>query len=91
MIALHGEHHGFIAYEDYIYLRDNYKPYLDRRILDITQYSDKLIVDFIDTGTKDIIFRGTVDAFMTDISPERLDKSINEAVTGILDNFPLGQ
>jgi len=91
MIALHGVHHGFIFYEDYVYLSDNYKPYLDRRIQDFTQYRNNLIVDFIDTGTKDIVFRGIADAFITDIAPERLDKSINEAVTGILDNFPPGQ
>ena len=32
-----------------------------------------------------------MDAFITDIAPERLDNSINEAVTGILDNFTPGQ
>jgi hypothetical protein len=91
MIALHGPHYGFIFYEDYLYLRDNFKPYLERRVQDITQYEDDLIVDFIDTKSKSIVYRAKVTSHVADIMPERMDESLNKAVTEILDNFSAGQ
>jgi hypothetical protein len=88
MIALHGAHYGFIFYDDYVYLRDNFKPYLERRVQDVGQYEDDLIVDFIDTKTKGVVFRAKVTSHVSDITPEKIDESLSETVTRILANFP---
>jgi hypothetical protein len=88
MIALHGPHYGFIFYDDYVYLRNNFKPYLERRVQDITQYEDDLVVDFIDTKTKVVVFRAKVTSHVADITLEKTDESLNETVTSILANFP---
>jgi hypothetical protein len=88
MIALHGAHYGFIFYDDYVYLRDNFKPYLERRVQDVRQYEDDLVVDFIDTKTKGVVFRAKVTSHVADIMPERIDESLDETVTRILANFP---
>lgn len=58
--------------------------------VDVYQYEEgTLILDFVDTKTKHLIWRGTADAQIdTARSPEKREKLIDEAVQKILKNFP---
>ena len=48
-----------------------------------------LILDFVDTKSKKMIWRGVAKAdVMNADSPEKIEKLINEAVQKILKNFP---
>lgn len=58
--------------------------------VDVYQYAEgTLILDFVDTKTKHLIWRGTADAEIDPVrSPEEREKLIDEAVQKILKNFP---
>lgn len=59
--------------------------------VEVYQYEEgTLIVDFVDSTSKDLIYRGTLTAEMDRRSAdfERRQKRINEAVEKILKNFP---
>lgn len=59
--------------------------------VEVYQYEEgTLIVDFVDSTSKDLIYRGTLTAEMDRRSTdfERRQKRINEAVDKILKNFP---
>ncbi len=58
--------------------------------VDVYQYEEgSLILDFVDSKSKDLIWRGSGKAQVDSAStPESRDKLINEAVTKILENFP---
>jgi len=51
-----------------------------------------LILDFVDTKTKQLIWRATAEAIVTPTStPEKQTEKINNAVKQILDSFPPGK
>jgi len=92
LISLHGAIQQFLSYEDFRFLREQYEPYWARRRMDFAQYDeDTLIIDFLDTKTKTIFYRGTVTAFIMEPTAEKRVKAINEAVTKTLDNFQMLQ
>lgn len=91
-IALHGGIQQYMSYEDYKYLREHYEPYWAKRRIDFTQYDeDTVIIDFVDTRTKSLIYRGTVTAFIMEPTAEKRAEVIHEAVTRTLDNYQLLQ
>jgi hypothetical protein len=64
--------------------------YWGPRRIDVYQYEEgTLILDFVDSQSKELIWRGMatgeIDRYAT---PEKLDKKISEAVAKILKNFP---
>lgn len=56
----------------------------------VYQYEEgSLILDFVETHSKNLIWRGVAKAVLDDVTtPEKRDKLINEAVQKILKNFP---
>ena len=48
-----------------------------------------LVLDFIDTGSKEVIWKGVATVYLSkDLTPEKIDDVVNEAVEKILVNFP---
>jgi hypothetical protein len=48
-----------------------------------------LVLDFIDTGSKKVIWKGVATVYLSkDLTPEKIDDIVNEAVEKILVNFP---
>jgi len=48
-----------------------------------------LVLDFVDTASKKLIWRGAAKVFVdSKMTPEKIDKLVNEAVQKILKNFP---
>jgi hypothetical protein len=89
LIALHGGFQSRMDYLDWEYLYDNYQPYWAKRKIDITKYEDRqLIVDFIDTRSRELFYRATATAFVPESRPEQREKTLNDAVAKILENFP---
>jgi hypothetical protein len=90
-IALHGGFQSRLDYLDWEYLYEHYRPYWAKRRIDVTTYeANQLIIDVIDTRSRDLIYRATATAFIPEESPEERDKTISEAVAKILINFPPG-
>jgi len=92
LIALHGgkETKVNIADRGYNYSRRNrYRYYGDRR-MDIYKYEEgTLILDFVDSKSNELIWRGSAtDVLDPDPTPEQRSKKIDEAVGKILENFP---
>jgi len=67
-----------------------YGPYSTSRRIDVQEYEEgTLILDFVDTDTKELIWRGTAtDALDANATPEERRKQIQEAVTKILAKYP---
>ena len=89
LIALHGGIQSILAYEDWEYLQDNYEQYAIKRRIDMTTYAeDTLMVDFIDTRTRDLIYRATATVYLSlESTVEKRGEKINKAVTKMLDGF----
>ena len=48
-----------------------------------------LILDFIDTGSKEVIWKGVATVYLSkDQTPEKIDDVVNMAVEKIMENFP---
>ena len=58
--------------------------------VDVYEYEEgTLILDFVDAGRNELIWQGSARAVVEpDITPQKRDKRINEAVAKILKNFP---
>jgi hypothetical protein len=67
-----------------------YGPYSTSRRIDVHEYEEgNLILDFVDTDSKELIWRGTAtDALDADATPEERHRQIREAVTKILAKYP---
>ncbi len=64
----------------------NWGLYRDRNIA-VYQYTEaRLILDFVDSKSKELIWRGIATGVATDFSGD--DKGLNEAVKKMLDQFP---
>jgi hypothetical protein len=89
LIAFHGGIQSVLAYEDWVYLQENYKQYAIKRRIDMTQYTeDTLVFDFIDTKTGELIYRATTTIYLSlESTPEKREKKIHEAVVKVLDSF----
>ena len=90
MIAMHlGKQHKIEVHE-WGYAYGPRGRYVGPGGIDMYQYDEgTLLLDFVDTRSKDLIWRGVatgeVDRYS---SSEKKDKRINEAVQKILNNFP---
>jgi hypothetical protein len=89
LIAFHGGIQSVLAYQDWVYLQDNYEQYAIKRRIDMTQYTeDTLMFDFIDTKTGELIYRATATVYLSlESTPEKREKKIHEAVVKVLDSF----
>ena len=67
-----------------------YGPYSTSRRIDVHEYEEgNLVLDFVDTDTKELIWRGTAtDALDADATPDERRKQIQEAVAKILAKYP---
>ena len=90
-IAFHGGIHSMLAYDDWVFLQENYAQYAIKRRIDMTQYTeDTLIFDFIDAESGELIYRATaIIRLSLESTAEKREKKIIEAVTKILDNYLL--
>jgi hypothetical protein len=61
-----------------------------RHSVDVYEYEEgTLVVDFIDSDKRELIWRGSVSAVVDpDAGPEKREKRINEAVSKVLEKFP---
>ena len=89
IVAIHGEITSRWGYSEWTYIKERYEPYWKTRMLDAIQYNEGvLIIDFIDSSTKELFFRGTAsDVIDSDQSPEKRAEKINEAINKILDKY----
>jgi hypothetical protein len=80
-----------LAYDDWVFLQNNYEQYAIKRRIDMTQYTeDTLIVDFIDAESGELIYRASASIRLSlESTAEKREKKIIEAVTKILDNYLL--
>jgi hypothetical protein len=97
LIAVHGGKQTKLSVEDwgYSYGRDRsggYRPYRGGRVIDVYQYEEgTLILDFVDSGSKELIWRGSATGIMAPHpTPSQRGRKVQEAVTKILENFPPG-
>jgi hypothetical protein len=90
-ITVHGGIQSMLAYKDWEYLQENYREYAIKRRLDMTTYvEDTLIFDFIDAGSKELIYRATATIYLgLETTSEKREKKIREAVTKVLDHYRL--
>lgn len=58
--------------------------------IDVYQYAEgTLVLDFIDFGTKQLIWRGTAQKALADNpDPEKVERNIDEVVARLLEKFP---
>ena len=63
------------------------------RTIDVYEYEEgKLVLDFVDTKAKKLIWQGSTTVVIDpDLTPQQRDKRITEAVAKILENFPPAQ
>lgn len=92
MVAFHGGIQQFLTYDDFKYLREQYEPYWARRRIDFSHYDpDTFIIDFIDTKTKTLFYRGIVTAFIMEPTADKREKAINEFTVEIINIFQMIQ
>jgi hypothetical protein len=87
-----------VGFKDKIQVTDwgyNYSPYYwgygGGRQLDVYQYQEgTLIIDVVDAGTKNLIWRGTGTKVIenTQLTPEQMKARIDEIVHKIMASFP---
>ena len=64
-------------------------PYYGGRVSSFYYREGALVLDFIDTGSKKVIWKGVATVYLSkDLTPEKIDDIVNEAVEKILVNFP---
>ena len=95
LIAAHGGKETNVDVVDwgYTYRGTNHYNYgyaRGGRRIDVYEYQEgTLILDFVDATSRELIWRGSVSKVIDpNASPEKRDKTVNEAVTKVLDNFP---
>jgi hypothetical protein len=96
LIAIHGGKVSKLDIVDWGYSNGGsgrygrYGPYSTSRRIDVQEYEEgTLILDFVDTDTKELIWRGTAtDALDANATPEDRRKQIRKAVTTILAKYP---
>jgi hypothetical protein len=89
LIAIHGGIQSWLDYTDWEYLHANYEQYAAKRKTDLSKHSDEtLIIDFIDTKTKTLIYRATaITTISIEPTPEKRQKKISKAITRIMDTY----
>ena len=90
MIAMHlGKQHK-IDVQEWGYAYGPRARYAGLGRIEVYEYEEgTLLLDFVDTRSKDLIWRGVATGEVNRYaSPEKKDKRINEAVQKILNNFP---
>ncbi len=71
------------------YRRYDYGPYSGSRLSSFYYREGALPLDFIDTASKEVIWKGVATVYLDkDQTPEKIDDIVNEAVEKILENFP---
>lgn len=67
----------------------DYGPYYGGRVSSFYYRQGALVLDFIDTASKEVIWKGVATVYLSkDQTPEKIDDVVNEAVEKILANFP---
>jgi hypothetical protein len=87
LIATHAGTEEKVSYSDWGY---RYGPYWRGPSYSRFKYQEgTLILDFVDAQSKELIWRGRAKGFVdSGMTPEKLDKLVNESVQKILENFP---
>lgn len=93
LIAVHGGKQAKVDIVDWGYSYGRYRGYGPRmgtQRIDVYEYEEgSLILDFVDTGTKELVWRGSATGvLLPNPSPAERGKRIREAVTKILENYP---
>jgi hypothetical protein len=90
LIAEHLVKKDKVNVTDWGYSYGPYGHYFGPRGVTVYQYEEgSLILDFVDSKTNDLIWRGTAKAEVDKATtPEKRDKLIKEAVQKILEHFP---
>ena len=96
LIAIHGGKVSKLDIVDWGYSYggpgryERYGPYSTSRRIDVHEYEEgNLVLDFVDTDTTELIWRGTAtDALDANAPPEERRKQIKEAVTKIFAKYP---
>ena len=70
--------------------RYDYGPYYGGgRVSSFYYRQGALVLDFIDTASNEVIWKGVATVYLSkDLTPEKIDDRVNEAVEKILENFP---
>ena len=67
----------------------DFGPYYGGRVSSFYYREGALFLDFIDTGSKEVIWKGVATVYLSkDLTPEKIDTIVDEAVEKILVNFP---
>jgi hypothetical protein len=98
LIAIHGGKEKKVDvvdwgydYRGYDHYRYGYHGYGSRqRRIDVYEYEEgTIILDFVDSTSRELIWRGSVTKVLNaDPTPEKREQMINEAVARVLENFP---
>ena len=71
------------------YRRYDYGPYHGGRAGSFYYREGAIALDFIDTASKEVIWKGVATVYLSkDLTPEKIDDRVIEAVEKILENFP---
>jgi hypothetical protein len=74
-------HGGYRGYD--------YGPYHGGRAGSFYYREGAIALDFIDTASKEVIWKGVATVYLSkDLTPDKIDERVNEAVEKILENFP---
>jgi len=67
----------------------DFGPYYGGRVSSFYYRVGALVLDFIDTASKEVFWKGVTTVYLSkDLTPEKIDAIVNEAVEKILENFP---
>ena len=67
----------------------DYGPYYGGRVSSFYYREGALVLDFIDTGSKKVIWKGVATVYLSkDLTPEKIDNIVDGAVERLLLNFP---
>jgi len=89
LLALHGGAITLYAYEDWKYLNDNFEQYAIKRRIDITKYTDDmLIIDVINMKGRELIYRAEATVRIAfEPTPEKREIRIRELALKVVSNF----
>jgi len=87
LISMHAGKEEKVTYTDHGYRYGTY--WHGPRYSKFKYQEGTLVLDFVDASSKKLIWRGTAKGFVdSNMTPEKRDKLVNEAVQKTLENFP---
>ncbi len=89
LLALHGGAITLYGYEDWKYLNDNFEQYAVKRRIDITRYTDDmLVIDVINMKDRELIYRAEATVRIAfEPTPEKREIRIRELAAKVVGNF----